>query len=111
MNTRVTAVHALEERLGYQFKDRELLERALTHASVGEGATKVANNEVLEFLGDRVLGAHLAGQVGRVHRVLTEGPRLGRTEGFAEVDFGADQPEGRVVEAVIRGVAGGRLVA
>ena len=60
MNTRVAAVHALERTLGYEFKDRTLLELALTHASAGEGATKVANNEVLEVIGDRVLGLLVA---------------------------------------------------
>jgi threonylcarbamoyladenosine tRNA methylthiotransferase MtaB len=65
----------------------------------------------LRAAGEAALAQHLEGQVGQVHRVLTEGPRMGRTDGFAEVDFGTDQPEGRVVEAVINGVAGGRLVA
>lgn len=36
---------------GHRFKDRALIERALTHASAG-----AADNEQLEFLGDRVLG-------------------------------------------------------
>ncbi|MES2146143.1 MAG: tRNA (N(6)-L-threonylcarbamoyladenosine(37)-C(2))-methylthiotransferase MtaB [Pseudomonadota bacterium] len=65
----------------------------------------------LRAAGDAALARHLGAQVGRVHRVLTEGPRMGRTEGFAEVDFGTDQPEGRVVEVFINGVSGGRLVA
>ena len=50
----------LERRIGYTFHDRELLERALTHASVGKGATKVRSNERLEFLGDRVLNLLVA---------------------------------------------------
>jgi len=49
---RAEAVADLERRLGHGFADRALLERALTHASVGHGA---ADNEQLEFLGDRVL--------------------------------------------------------
>jgi hypothetical protein len=36
---------------------------------------------------------------------------MGRTEGFAEVDFGENQAEGRIVEALILGVQGGRLLA
>lgn len=40
----------LERLLGYQFKDKELLESALTHRSVGAN-----NNERLEFLGDSIL--------------------------------------------------------
>ncbi|MFN3582860.1 ribonuclease III [Phenylobacterium sp.] len=55
MNTRAAAVAELERRIGYRFQDRELLERALTHASVGDGARSVRHNERLEFLGDRVL--------------------------------------------------------
>jgi ribonuclease-3 len=51
MDRRAAAVADLEGRLGYVFTDRDLIERALTHASVG-GA---ADNERLEFLGDRVL--------------------------------------------------------
>jgi ribonuclease-3 len=46
----------LEERLGHGFADKALLRQALTHASRG-GA---ANNERLEFLGDRVLGLVIA---------------------------------------------------
>ena len=49
---RAVAVAELERRLGRVFADRSLLERALTHASVGRGAP---DNERLEFLGDRVL--------------------------------------------------------
>jgi ribonuclease-3 len=55
MNTRLAAVEDLERRIGHSFADRELLERALTHASVGDGAREVRHNERLEFLGDRVL--------------------------------------------------------
>jgi ribonuclease-3 len=56
MDRRVAAVGDLERRIGYAFSDRKLLEQALTHASVGDGAKKTADNEVLEFIGDRVLG-------------------------------------------------------
>lgn len=45
----------LMQRLGYQFKDSQLLERALTHRSV-----KVNNYERLEFLGDSLLGMIIA---------------------------------------------------
>jgi ribonuclease-3 len=64
-NARAEAVTALVARLGHVFQDPALLERALTHASVGEGADKAAgrparHNERLEFLGDRVLGLLVA---------------------------------------------------
>jgi ribonuclease-3 len=55
MNARAEAIAELERRIGHTFGDRELLERALTHASVGDGARAVRHNERLEFLGDRVL--------------------------------------------------------
>ncbi len=56
MDRRAAAIAELEARLGHVFADRDLLEHALTHASVGSGARKVTHNERLEFLGDRVLG-------------------------------------------------------
>jgi ribonuclease-3 len=56
MDRRLAAIAELEAHLGHVFADRDLLERALTHASVGSGSRKVAHNERLEFLGDRVLG-------------------------------------------------------
>lgn len=64
-NARHEAVAALVGRLGHAFRDPALLERALTHSSVGEGADKAAgktprDNERMEFLGDRVLGLLVA---------------------------------------------------
>ena len=61
MASREEAIAALEHRLGYAFTDRGLIDRALTHASIGDGARstkggKLRDNERLEFLGDRVLG-------------------------------------------------------
>jgi ribonuclease-3 len=59
--SRDKAVAALEARLGHEFKDRALLERALTHASTqSQGRSGVRHNERLEFLGDRVLGLTIA---------------------------------------------------
>ena len=53
---------ALEEKLAgceavlqYEFQDRRLLERCLTHSSVAR--TRLDSNERLEFLGDAILGA------------------------------------------------------
>ncbi|MEO1539258.1 MAG: tRNA (N(6)-L-threonylcarbamoyladenosine(37)-C(2))-methylthiotransferase MtaB [Pseudomonadota bacterium] len=54
---------------------------------------------------------HLAEQVGQSHRVLMESPRMGRTEGFAEVSFDQDQRVGEIVPAVIRATTDGQLVA
>ncbi len=65
----------------------------------------------LRAAGDVALGRHLRGQVGKVHRVLTEGARVGRTEGFAEVAFAADQPEGAILDVRALGQDGARLLA
>lgn len=44
-----------ERRIGYTFRDKNLLLAALTHASGAEH--RLASNERLEFLGDAILGA------------------------------------------------------
>jgi len=61
--------------------------------------------------GEAVLTRHLSAQQGVVHRILTEGLRIGRTEQFTEVAFAADQPEGRIVTAPIIGQDGRALRA
>src|SRR3954468_2938438 len=57
----------LERRIGYRFKDRGLLEHALTHRSrVHEDASGgVFDNESMEFLGDSVLGFAIADMLFR----------------------------------------------
>ncbi|MBQ1541048.1 ribonuclease III [Caulobacter sp. CCUG 60055] len=79
MSLRDAAVAALERRLKHVFSDRELLDRALTHASVGDGAKRVRDNEVLEFIGDRVLGLLAAERLAVLYPKAPEGdlaPRL-----------------------------------
>lgn len=63
----------------------------------------------LRAAGQAALERHLDAQVGRSHRILTEGPRIGRTEQFTEVAFASDQPEGAIVTATITGHDGARL--
>ncbi len=45
---------SLEEKIGYKFKDKELLKKALTHTSYAY-EHGVESNEKLEFLGDSIL--------------------------------------------------------
>lgn len=47
---------AFEEKIGYVFKDKSLLEMALTHSSYANENKLPYDNERLEFLGDSVLG-------------------------------------------------------
>ncbi len=74
---------SLSSRLGYQFKDPELLTCALRHRSVGK-----LNNERLEFLGDAILSTIIAealfhhhpqayeGELSRMRSILVNGPHL-----------------------------------
>ena len=65
----------------------------------------------LRAAGDAALTRHLAEQTGRTHRILTESPRMGRTQQFTEVNFATDQPEGEIVTKRITGALDGRLTA
>lgn len=65
---------ALEEKLGYEFQDRRLLENALTHSScANESRGRLSSNERLEFLGDSILGMVVAEHLYRNHPDLPEG--------------------------------------
>jgi ribonuclease-3 len=64
----VIELSALEDRLGYQFANHELLEQAVTHRSHG-----VVHNERLEFLGDAVLNCTIAQLLFQKFARLNEG--------------------------------------
>lgn len=64
----------LQELLGYRFRDRGLLELALTHESyANERQLETGNNERLEFLGDAVLGLIVCQYLYERHPGLSEG--------------------------------------
>jgi ribonuclease-3 len=65
----------LEERIGYQFADKALLERALTHISaLSGGAHKRGDSyQRLEFLGDHVLGLVVSDMLYRSFPRANEG--------------------------------------
>ena len=46
----------LEKKIGHTFKDKALLEKALTHSSYAYETQADKDNELLEFLGDSVVG-------------------------------------------------------
>jgi ribonuclease III len=60
-----------EEVLQYHFRDRGLIELALTHASVAR--TRLESNERLEFLGDAILGAIICEIIYRQNPEFPEG--------------------------------------
>jgi ribonuclease III len=66
---------ALEGRIGYRFRDRGLLEHALTHKSKAheDPSGGVIDNESLEFLGDAVLGLVIADALCRRFPQSSEG--------------------------------------
>lgn len=60
-----------QQALGLRFRNPQLLWRALTHASTGEGMD--GHNERLEFLGDAVLTLIITEHLFSEHPNLTEG--------------------------------------
>jgi len=84
------ALDKLMERLGYRFGNTALLIEALTHPSFMSGNGDTANNQRLEFLGDRVIGLVIAdalftamaaereGQLTRRYADCVENSRLAR---------------------------------
>ncbi|MDR1730705.1 MAG: ribonuclease III [Synergistaceae bacterium] len=63
----------LQEKLGYFFRDRELLYTALCHASYANEQGFAKSNERLEFLGDSVLGMITAHVLYESYPDATEG--------------------------------------
>ncbi|MEP1229650.1 MAG: ribonuclease III [Litorimonas sp.] len=65
-------IEALEARINYAFKNRDLAIKAMTHSSYGDGQRTTYDNERLEFLGDRILGL-LTAEALFHHSEATEG--------------------------------------
>ncbi|HSL17458.1 MAG TPA: ribonuclease III [Methylomirabilota bacterium] len=121
---------ALEEALGYRFRDREILERALRHGS-SVMSDLAGTYQRLEFLGDAILGHATALMLferfptddqgaltrKRVHLVrserLAERAALLGLDGWVEVGFSVEKSGGRgstglledVFEAVVGAIA------
>lgn len=92
-------VRELQERIGFRFRDVNLLHLALTHGSANFGKPGAPDYDRLEFLGDRVLGLAIAEHLFQTFPSAEEGElarrynRLVRKEACAEVaeelDLGA----------------------
>ena len=65
----------IEQRIGYIFEDKSLLDEALTHSSYANehGLGRLGCNERLEFLGDAVLSAVVADYLYRTLPDVEEG--------------------------------------
>jgi len=71
----VSTLTELQTRLGYQFRDENLLRLALTHPSVAhESGVASEHNQRLEFLGDAVLGLILSRELYEKFSDSDEGP-------------------------------------
>ena len=70
-------VEALEERIGYRFRDRGLIARALTHSSYAHEMRSKGidcrDNERMEFLGDSVLSLVTSEYLFSAHPEMPEG--------------------------------------
>jgi len=111
----------LEGRLHYRFRDRGLLEQALTHRSHAQedDSGAVDDNESLEFLGDAILGFVVAdllyrefpeydeGQKSKIKAALVSKPalaRIGERLALGEALFlgrGEEKTGGRQKQALI----------
>lgn len=80
--SREAGLRTLEERLGHLFRDRSLLERALTHSSKANESLprRSHHNEPFEFLGDAILGFLVA---ELLHRRDPDGDEGGKTKARA----------------------------
>ena len=110
-----TPADALQQRIGYRFRDPALLQLALTHSSVafergesaGQGVPNLTteDNEQLEFLGDAVVGVIVTellcrhfpdrreGDLTRMRALLVSGKRMG--EAGIRLQLGAALELGR----------------
>ena len=70
----MSALAELQQRLGYQFRDENLLRLALTHPSIAhEQNQPQPHNQRLEFLGDSVLGLALSRELYEKFPAADEG--------------------------------------
>ena len=67
-------INRLEKRINYKFKNKDLLIQSLTHSSHAyEHKESIKDNEILEFLGDSVLGFILCDFLYNNFQGLSEG--------------------------------------
>ena len=80
----------LEERIGYRFADRTLLEKAMTHISALSGGSRTNSYQRLEFLGDHVLGLVISDMLYRAFPKANEGELSRRLSDLVRKETCAD---------------------
>jgi ribonuclease-3 len=111
---RAIATTVLEKSIGYRFKDRELLDRSLTHISAIAGGNRTNSYQRLEFLGDHVLGLIISDMLFRAFPKADEGELSRRLADLVRRESCADVARAIELGAALRlGVsesnAGGRM--
>ena len=111
---RAAAASALEKTIGYRFKDRELLERSLTHISAIAGGSRANSYQRLEFLGDHVLGLIISDMLFRAFPKADEGELSRRLADLVRREACADVARAIELGAALRlgaseANAGGRM--
>lgn len=81
-------LRAFEKRIGHGFSDPALLNRAVTHASMSSANRD--DNQLLEFLGDRVLGLVMAEALIEVDPDASEGQLAPRFNALVRKETCAD---------------------
>lgn len=79
-NTETDTLDQLQCKLGVQFKDVKLLERALTHRSAAT-ENLCESNERMEFLGDSIVGMVISDTLYKLHPDFSEG-QLAKSKAF-----------------------------
>jgi ribonuclease-3 len=104
---------ALEQRIGHIFKDKDLLDRALTHISALSGGSRANSYQRLEFLGDHVLGLVVSDMLFQAYPRANEGELSRRLADLVRKDACADVARAMDLGPALRlgsseAVAGGR---
>jgi ribonuclease-3 len=105
---------ALEKTIGYRFKDRDLLQRSLTHISAISGGSRADSYQRLEFLGDHVLGLIISDMLFRAFPKADEGELSRRLADLVRREACADVARATDLGAALRlgtseANAGGRM--
>jgi ribonuclease-3 len=95
------AATALEKTIGHRFKDRDLLDRSLTHISVS-GGNRANSYQRLEFLGDHVLGLIISDMLFRAFPKADEGELSRRLADLVRREACADVARAIVLGEAIR---------
>ncbi len=111
---RAVAASVLEKTIGYKFKDRDLLERSLTHISALAGGNRANSYQRLEFLGDHVLGLIISDMLFRAFPKADEGELSRRLADLVRRESCADVARAIELGAALRlgaseANAGGRM--